>query len=153
MQQQNITPVNFASHLAALLQQHGLTQKQFANEVNVSQATVVKWLKGSQPLGDALNRAAAYFQIHPDYLLNPARYTSPLALAKAASEALDGTPEEKQAKFEEVVKAETAKLKEIQSGGAADSGITDAQWKRRALAAERKLEKLRSILEVQNPQG
>lgn len=154
MQQKVISPVNFAEHLALLLKERGLNQLQFAAAVQVSQATVVKWLKGSVPKADALNRAANFFGIHPDYLFNPSRYSDPFKIAKEAAAKISGSDEEKQMEFERVVKIETAKLKArqqsigegMQASERITQGYDDIDWKKRALVAERKLERIRVML-------
>lgn len=148
-EKKNITPVIFSEHLALLLKQRQLTQKQFAEVIEVSQPTVVKWLKGTIPKGDALNRAAEYFGLHPDYLLNPGRYRDPFEKAKEAAASFQGTEGEKQLEFERVLKEQTALLTERQHGWEASekAASTESEWKRRALDAEKQLKKLRAILE------
>lgn len=150
MQLENCTPVNFSEHLALLLRQRGLTQKRLAQEVSVSEPTVVKWLKGSTPFADALNRLASFFGLHPDFLLSPAPYK--LVFEEAAREAeLIADPVERSRVYNELVRQKTRSLMERQKGyqatdtlmreDAAAYGSED--WKARALRAEASLEELR----------
>lgn len=153
MQSKKDTPVNFSEHLAALLREHGLTQKDFAAAISVSPATVVKWMKGTVPMADALQRAADYFSMHPAHLLHPDRMTGALRDAAAAAKAHKGTPEEKQRIFQEHARRNT-QLASAESRGAeaALSAMSEAQasyesvWKHRALSAEKKLKELKASL-------
>ncbi len=153
MQEQIFTPVNFAQHLAALIRQRGITQKELAAGVGSSEATIVKWLKGSVPLGPNLNRLADYFGIHPDYLLNPKRYTQLITDAAAEAEAIPDVKRRARA-FNEKVLQETKRLYDRQEGFDAAMTLREhaaaygTDWQGRAISAERQLAELKTLLQT-----
>lgn len=129
-----MTLVNFSQHLEALIRQRGITQKQLAADMDVSQATVFKWLNGTMPGGEKLNRLAAYFGLNPDYLLNPAKYDAPIIIARRVADDTPGTKEEKQAAFEHALYELTDRLSE------------EVDWQARAIEAERQVQLLKDKL-------
>ncbi len=60
----------FSSRIVELRVENGLTQENFAKEINVSQSTVAKWESGSrEPSFDMLILLAKHFKVSTDYLL------------------------------------------------------------------------------------
>lgn len=148
MQSEKYTPVNFATHLASLLKTRGLTQKKFAREIEASEASVVKWLNGSVPLGPKLNRIAEYFGLHPDYLMNPLRYDQAIKDAAREADEMQGTPEQKTAFFNERAKQKGKGLNDRQSGWDDAMRLHDGEdWQARAETAERTIAKLKKMLQ------
>ncbi len=152
MQQQTFTPVNFSTHLASLIKARGITQKKLAADIGASEASVVKWLKGSMPLGENLNRLAEYFSLHPDYLLNPSRYRDYISEVDKEAEAITGTPQQKDAYFNRRLIEEADKLKVRQEGFEAAMSLQEQMpvygedWRTRCLAAEDQLASLKTLL-------
>lgn len=146
MQDKKFTPANFAEHLALLIAKRGITQKRLAADLGVSEASIVKWLRGSVPLGNSLTKVAKYFGLHPDYLLNPGKYRDVIDEANATAEREGRTPAEKDAIFNRLVIGGAQELMNLRE--AEDDGVN---WRHRALEAERKLEALkRSLVELVN---
>lgn len=53
-----------------LMEQHGLTAKQFTKEAGLSGSAVTEWKKGkSKPSAKSLQKIADYFHVSTDYLL------------------------------------------------------------------------------------
>ena len=125
MQDERCTPVNFAEHLASLIKARGITQKKLAADIGSSEASVVKWLKGSMPLGENLNKLASYFSLHPDFLLNPKRYRDYISQVDKEAEAMPGTPQQKNAHFNRRLMEEVDKLKVRQEGFEAAMSLQD----------------------------
>ena len=152
MQTEKCTPVNFATHLDSLIKARGITQKKLAADIGASEASVVKWLKGSMPLGENLNKLASYFSLHPDYLLNPSRYRNYIAAADRETEAMLGTPEQKTAHFNRRLMEESGKLKVRQEGFEDAMSLQEEMpvygenWRTRCLAAEGQLAALKTLL-------
>ena len=152
MQDKKCTPVNFAEHLDALIKQRGITQKKLASDIGASEASVVKWLKGSMPLGENLNKLASYFSLHPDFLLNPKRYRDIISEADKEAEAMPGTEQQKNAAFNRRLMVESDKLKIRQEGFEAAMSLQEPMptygenWRTRCLAAETQLARLKALL-------
>jgi transcriptional regulator with XRE-family HTH domain len=69
MQPKKTTGVVFANQLNALMQEKKVTQVRLAQEFQVSQAAVSKWLKGTVPSGETLVRLAHFFGATPEELV------------------------------------------------------------------------------------
>jgi transcriptional regulator with XRE-family HTH domain len=110
MQANKFTPVNFSEHLSALLKDRGITQKQFAQELEVSPATVHKWLHGTMPLGGALTRLSMYFGLSGDYLLYPQKHKA--SLKEYAAEMNAAATPEAERRAEQSLETKTALQKE-----------------------------------------
>ena len=66
----DIKKQHFSHHLQQLLQDHGLTKKQFCQELKVKPSTLKAWLAEEKcPRADRVKDVAAYFQITPEELL------------------------------------------------------------------------------------
>ena len=62
--------VNYAERLYELRTEKGLSQKEAANDLGVSQALLSHYEKGIREFGlDFLNRAADYYKVTTDYIL------------------------------------------------------------------------------------
>lgn len=63
--------MNFSARLRSLIEEHGLTQKQVAKDINIAPSTIGGYAQGtSEPDFDTLIRIAEYFDVTTDYLLN-----------------------------------------------------------------------------------
>ncbi len=63
-------PVNLLK-IKQLIKRRGFTYKEFAKEINVSEQTIVNWLKGHVKLSiDALEKIAAYFDVPISYFFD-----------------------------------------------------------------------------------
>lgn len=126
----------------------GLTLQQVAEKSGYGVATI----NGLEKRGEGSARLkallATLYGTHPDYALNPAVYQDPFVVARAAADALDGSVQEKAAKFNEVLREESKRIATRQEGWEAAQAITEqnVDWKERALAAEAKLEEARRTL-------
>lgn len=72
MQSDTITymKVNFSENLKNLREEKGLSQRQLAEEIKVSQANISRWEKGTQsPSIEWLIIIAQFFDVTTDYLL------------------------------------------------------------------------------------
>lgn len=115
-----------------------MKQKDLAAAVEVSESTVVKWLRGTIPGGQSLNRLAKVLDTTPDALLGPQIGSKPITLARdianeVKSKGLDARSA--QMAFE-------ASLGKIQE----EAGVYGTDWKKRALTAEGKLRRLHRTL-------
>ena len=69
--------VNYAERLYELRTEKGLSQKEAANDLGVSQALLSHYEKGIREFGlDFLNRAADYYKVTTDYILGRTRIHS-----------------------------------------------------------------------------
>ncbi len=63
--------MNFNEKLRLLIDEENITQKQFANDLNIAPSTIGGYVQGvSEPDFDTLKRIAKYFNVSTDYLLN-----------------------------------------------------------------------------------
>ncbi len=69
MRPNNTTIVVFANRLSALMHERRVTQVRLADEFQVSQAAVSKWLKGSVPAGVTLVRPGRFFGVTAEELV------------------------------------------------------------------------------------
>ena len=61
--------MNFSEKLRLLIDEENITQKQFANDLNIAPSTIGGYVQGiSEP--ETLKRIALYFNVSADYLLN-----------------------------------------------------------------------------------
>ena len=61
----------------------GISCNKAALEIGLSNATPTKWKKtGATPVGDTLDRIAAYFDVSTDYLLGKENKTAPAETGK-----------------------------------------------------------------------
>lgn len=66
---------NFKDRLKELRVEHGLTRKQFANELFVSERLISYWENGQRECDfDTLIKIANFFEVSVDYLLGVAKY-------------------------------------------------------------------------------
>lgn len=73
--------MNFSEKLRLLIDEENITQKQFANDLNIAPSTIGGYVQGvSEPDFETLKRIALYFNVSADYLLNiPENKTNNLA--------------------------------------------------------------------------
>jgi transcriptional regulator with XRE-family HTH domain len=116
-----------------------MSPAQLAASSGLTPAAVSRYLSGKrQPTYPAAQKLAAALGVAVDYLLNPEGYAAPIEAARDIAERAKTKGlgyEDAQAVFEAGVDV----LQETPTEG----GIN---WRERALAAERKLQRLRSIL-------
>ena len=63
--------MNFSEKLGLLIDEENITQKQFANDLNIAPSTIGGYVQGiSEPDFETLKRIALYFNVSADYLLN-----------------------------------------------------------------------------------
>lgn len=63
--------MNFSEKLRLLIDEENITQKQFANDLNIAPSTIGGYVQGiSEPDFETLKRIALYFNVSADYLLN-----------------------------------------------------------------------------------
>lgn len=63
--------MNFSEKLRLLIDEENITQKQFANDLNIAPSTIGGYVQGiSEPDFETLKRIALYFNVSTDYLLN-----------------------------------------------------------------------------------
>ena len=63
--------MNFSKKLRLLIDEENITQKQFANDLNIAPSTIGGYVQGvSEPDFETLKRIALYFNVSSDYLLN-----------------------------------------------------------------------------------
>ena len=63
--------MNFSEKLRLLIDEENITQKQFANDLNIAPSTIGGYVQGvSEPDFETLKRIALYFNVSSDYLLN-----------------------------------------------------------------------------------
>ena len=61
----------FGDILRTLLEDRNLTQKQFANDLNIAASTIGNYIRNlRQPDFDTIRKIANYFNVSTDYLLN-----------------------------------------------------------------------------------
>ena len=149
MQEEKLTFGNFAEHLASLLNARGVTAKAVAEVCGVSQAALSRYIAGQRmPRYAEALKLADYFGIHPDYLLNPARYSQGIKSAAREADEMKGTPDQKAAYFNKRVKEQTGELSARQEAWDDAMRLQDGEdWQTRALTAERKIAKLKKILQ------
>ena len=62
--------MNFSEKLRLLIDEENITQKQFANDLNIAPSTIGGYVQGiSEPDFETLKRIALYFNVSADYLL------------------------------------------------------------------------------------
>lgn len=73
--------MNFSEKLRLLIDEENITQKQFANDLNIAPSTIGGYVQGvSEPDFETLKRIALYFNVSADYFLNiPENKTNNLA--------------------------------------------------------------------------
>lgn len=63
--------MNTVEKIIFLIQQKGIEQKQFANDIGISQQTISEWKSGkTQSYKKHINKIAEYFNVSTDYLLS-----------------------------------------------------------------------------------
>lgn len=63
--------MKFSEKLRLLIDEENITQKQFANDLNIAPSTIGGYVQGiSEPDFETLKRIALYFNVSTDYLLN-----------------------------------------------------------------------------------
>ena len=63
--------MKFSEKLRLLIDEKNITQKQFANDLNIAPSTIGGYVQGiSEPDFETLKRIALYFNVSTDYLLN-----------------------------------------------------------------------------------
>lgn len=63
--------MNFGEVLRELLEEHGLSQKQLAEELNISASAIGNYVRNNrEPDFETLKKIATYFQVSTDFLLN-----------------------------------------------------------------------------------
>ena len=63
--------MNFSEKLRLLIDEENITQKQFANDLNIAPSTIGGYVQGiSEPDFEKLKRIALYFNVSADYLFN-----------------------------------------------------------------------------------
>ena len=143
--------VTFSDHLARLMAERCWKAADLARESGLSHVAIGNYLKGRVPKYLEASKIAAVFGISPDYLLNPALYSSPLKIAAQIAESATGTAKERQRIFEAAERALSASMlppdesaAETDSGRLQGAGVVD--WRTRALAAEKQLAKIKATL-------
>ena len=59
-----------AERIKNLIEENGVTQKELANKINVTEATLSRNLNGiHEPKAEIINKIAEYFNVSSDYLL------------------------------------------------------------------------------------
>ena len=62
--------MKFSEKLRLLIDEFDITQKQFANDLNIAPSTIGGYVQGvSEPDFETLKRIALYFNVSADYLL------------------------------------------------------------------------------------
>jgi len=63
--------MKFGDILRDLLEQHDITQKQLAKDLNIAPSTLGNYIQNlREPDFELLKKVAAYFQVSTDYLLD-----------------------------------------------------------------------------------
>jgi len=63
--------MNTVEKIIFLIQQRGIEQKQFANDIGISQQAISEWKSGkTQSYKKHINKIAEYFNVSTDYLLS-----------------------------------------------------------------------------------
>lgn len=71
MESKGVETMTISEALRTLLEEHDLTQKQLALDLNVAPSTLGGYVQGtSEPDVATLKRIASYFQVSMDYLLD-----------------------------------------------------------------------------------
>ena len=69
MQEKKYTNVNFSMRFCELLEKCGLTQKELAAKLGMSEGAIVNYKKDRVPKAEELRALAAYFEVSMEWLL------------------------------------------------------------------------------------
>jgi transcriptional regulator with XRE-family HTH domain len=137
------TSVTFHKLLESLLAERGLSAAELARLAGISHVAVGNYLKGRVPRYQEAVKIAQVFGLSPDYLLDPARFASPLQTAARAAESVP--LRQRQAVFDVISKSMTADLSGAPPGSSVmPPGVID--WRARALEAESQLQQIKAVL-------
>jgi transcriptional regulator with XRE-family HTH domain len=144
--------VTFPVFLSQLLTAKGWKPADLARATGLSHVAILNYLKGRTPKYEQAQKIAAAFGITPDYLLNPDVYSAGIRAAAAIADSMEGTEEERTARFNSLVMEDAVKLKarserwENAESLMEPSPVYGEDWKGRALRAEDQLASLKSLL-------
>ena len=101
----------FSETLKELLAAQGMNQKELANAVQVSPASVCGWLQGAIPQADRLERVARVLNVSSEYLLG-----------KTQNPVRANDPEQINALYSQILSRMDAQMEQFQSLDPAESG-------------------------------
>lgn len=130
-QEENNTNVIFAGELRALMQKHGHNQVALAEALNVRQSAISNYLKGRVPRAAILQHIAQFYDVLEDQLLNGGAVVGSRSKAWRSAnpkgEVLRGPPGKALTSF---------------------TGPSELEhWRDKAVVAERKVERLKKMLQ------
>lgn len=144
--------VTFSQFLTQLMNEKGWKAADLARASGLSHVAIGNYLGGRTPKYDAARKIAAVFGITPDYLLNPDLYSAGIRAAAAIADKMEGTEQEKNARFNLLVMQDAQGLK-ARSERWEDSSVLQEpmpvygeDWKARALKAEQHLKAVKETL-------
>ncbi|MGM0922210.1 MAG: helix-turn-helix domain-containing protein [Bacillota bacterium] len=87
--------MSFGHKLKLLRKKKGLTQKQLAEKLFLSQSSITRFERDEMlPTSETLNKIANYFDVSIDHLLDRPKHTKSSNLEKAINEAIEELKEE-----------------------------------------------------------